>query len=369
MRVQVGGERVRHHRTVRAAGVVAACVGLALVGAPVVNWADNEINVHFHAFQDTRGVTVLAPAGDLSMDFTDRTSLKVKFGVDAVSSASDSCARCHQGSPHDTRRYIDASITRKYGDTKLTLGTEVSIENFYGSNTLMASATRDINKGNTTIAGGYSFSWNRPQLHPSPTTRNQYSHDAYVSVTQTLTKTTIAQVTYEYNRISGFQASPFLRAKVNGTMMVGNSPDLRSRHTLALRLRQALPGDTYLEADVRHYFDDWSIKSNTVELGLSHYFSPSTLVAVNYRRYTQTGAFFYQPQYVGMPLLFTGDFRLAPFDSNLFGGRVSFTPKGGLFGLLPSGTGLTFQYDRYVANNGFQAAIFSTGIRIPFGSK
>ena len=127
---------------------------------------------------------------------------------------------------------------------------------------------------------------------------------------------------------------------------------------------------TYLEADLRHYFDDWSIKSNSVELGLSHYFTPSTLVAVNYRRYTQTGAYFYQPEYFGgMPNLFTADFRLEPFDSNLFGARVAFTPKGGLFGVLPEGTGLTFQYQRYVATNGFQAAIFSTGIRVPFGRK
>jgi hypothetical protein len=357
---------VQKHGTARAIALAAAAVAMTLVAVPVVNWADNEINVHFHAFQDTRGVTVLAPAGDLSGDFTDRTSFKLKFGVDAVSSASDSCARCHQGHPLDTRKYIDASITRKYGDTKLTLGTEVSIENFYGSNTLMASATRDLNKGNTTIAGGYSFSWNRPQLHPAQTTQTQFSHDAYVSVTQTLTKTTIAQATYEYNRISGFQASPFLRTKVNGVMTLGNAPDLRSRHTLALRIRQALPAETYLEADLRHYFDDWSIKSNTVQVGLSHYFAPSTLVGVDYRRYTQTGAFFYQPQYVGTPDFFTGDFRLAPFDSNLYGGHITVTPKHGML-WLPAGTGVTFQYERYVANNGFQASIFSTGIRIPFG--
>ncbi len=357
------------HRTSRTIAVVAAAVVLAVVSVPVVNWADDEINVHFHAFQDTRGVTVLAPAGDLSKDFTDRTTLKLKFGVDAVSSASDSCARCHTQSMGDNRRYLDASITRKYGDTKLTLGAEVSIENFYNSNTLMMSATRDFNKGNTTVAGGYSFSWNRPQLHPSQTTETQFSHDAYVSVTQTLTKTTIAQVNYEYNRITGFQASPFLRTSVNGVMMLGNTPNLRSRHTLAFRIRQALPGETYLEADLRHYFDDWSIKSNSVQVGLSHYFTPSTLVAVDYRRYTQTGAFFYQPQYFGAPTLFTGDFRLAPFNSDLYGARVTFTPKDGLFGLMPSGTGVTFEYERYVATTGFQAAIFSTGIRIPFGRK
>ena len=55
----------------------------------------NDVNVQFHGFEDTRGVTVLSPTVDLSRDFTDRTSLRVNFGVDAISAASDSCVRCH----------------------------------------------------------------------------------------------------------------------------------------------------------------------------------------------------------------------------------------------------------------------------------
>ncbi len=360
---------MRAATTLRTLGLTSAIVALGLAGMPAVNRAADEINLHFHAFQDTRGVTVLSPSGDLSKDFTDRTSLRVKFGVDSVSSASDSCARCHDNSPNDLRRYVSASITRKFGDTKLNVGGELSIENFYGSNTLMASASRDFNKGNTTVAAGYSLSWSRPQLHPTKTTKNQLSHDVFVSITQTITKSTIVQLNYEYNLISGFQASPYLRTKVNGLMQVGNSPDLRSRHAMALRFRQALPGNSFLDADLRHYFDDWSIKSNSVQVGLSHYVSPSALLAVSYRRYTQTGAYFYQPQYSGMPALFTGDFRLAPFDSNLYAGRITITPRNGLFGLLPSGTAVSFEYQRYVANTGFQAAIFSTGFRIPFGKK
>jgi hypothetical protein len=41
-----------------------------------------------------------------------------------------------------------------------------------------------------------------------------------------------------------------------------------------------------------------------------------------------------------------------------------FTPPGG-FWWLPGGTGLTVQYERYQADNGFSAGILSTGLRVP----
>ena len=60
-------------------------------------------------------------------------------------------------------------------------------------------------------------------------------------------------------------------------MMLGQVPDSRTRQTLTARLRQALPADTYLEADYRHYFDDWQVHSNALSVGLSHHFTPTLL--------------------------------------------------------------------------------------------
>jgi hypothetical protein len=71
----------------------------------------------------------------------------------------------------------------------------------------------------------------------------------FASVTQTLSKTTIGQLGYQAERISGYQDSPFLRATVNGALMLGHVPDHRLRQTISARLRQALPAETFLEAD------------------------------------------------------------------------------------------------------------------------
>jgi hypothetical protein len=350
----------------RSIAVALVCVGVAGLGWADYNWAQqNEVDVQFHAFQDTRGVTVLSPTVDLSKDFSDRTALRVNFGVDAISAASDSCARCHREGANSRRDAGGLSVTRKFDALKLTVGGAYSKENFYRSSTLLTSVSRDLANGSTTVASGFTFSLNQPMLHPTQQVENQYSTDAYASVTQVLSKTTIAQLGYELQRVGGFQGNPFLRADVNGIMVVGQVPDTRTRQTLTARLRQALPGSTFLEADYRRYFDDWQIHSNTLTVGLSRHFTPQLLAGIDYRRYDQTAAYFYEPQYSGpVPLFFTGDFRLAPFNSDTYTGRVVITPGRALM-WFPEGTGLTLQYDRYRASNGFVAGIFSAGFRIP----
>ena len=106
-------------------------------------------------------------------------------------------------------------------------------------------------------------------------------------------------------------------------------------------------GQYVFEADYRRYSDDWDVRGNTFSVGLSHYVTPQVLVNGTYRRYGQSGAYFYAPSYTGTPgKYFTADFRLFPFDSNLYTGGIVLTPAEGLLG-MPRGTGLTLQYDFY----------------------
>ena len=354
---------MRHRPSISSVLVFASAVAFLLVAGR--NWAQqNDVNVQFHGFQDTRGVTVLSPTVDLSQDFTDRTSLRLSVGVDAISAASDSCVRCHRDGVNSRRQDVGVSLTRKYDDLKVTVGGAYSQENFYRATTVLTSVSRDLANGNTTVAGGFSFSVNQPVLHPTMDRENQFATNGYASVTQTLTKSTVVQAGYELGRISGYQDNPFLRANVSGVLVLGQVPDLRTRQTVTARIRQALPADTYLEADYRHYFDDWQVTSNALTIGLSHHFSPQWLLYGSYRRYDQTGAYFYQAKYAGIPTYYTADFRLEPFASNNYVGKVVITPAGKRW-WLPEGSGLTLQYERYQADNGFTAGVFSTGLRLP----
>jgi hypothetical protein len=342
--------------------VVAGLIGCAIASRDTAQ--NNDVNVQFHAFQDTRSVTVLSPTVDLTKDFTDRSTVRVNFGVDAISAASDSCARCHREGVSSRREVGGVSLTRKFNDLKVTIGGAYSQENFYRATTLLTSVSRDLAKGDTTIAGGYTFSVNRPTLHPTEQVENQLANGGYVSLTQTVSKTTIAQVGYEIGQINGYQDNPFLRASLNGEPTLGHVPDARTRHTLTARLRQALPAATVLEADYRHYFDDWQITSDAISVGLTHDVTPELRATVAYRRYDQTGAYFFAPVYVGIPEFFTADFRLEPFNSGLYTAGIVISPKGPILH-LPAGAAVLLQYERYRADNGFDAAIFSTGLRIP----
>ena len=103
----------------------------------------------------------------------------LRSGVDAITAASDSCARCHPDGANNGRVVGGLSMVRKYGDTKWTIGTEISKELFYTATTALTSGSRDLNNGNTTVAGGFSYSFNQPQLHPSRETRLQRSADVH----------------------------------------------------------------------------------------------------------------------------------------------------------------------------------------------
>src|SRR5262249_22627657 len=169
-----------------------------------------------------------------------------------------------------------------------------------------------------------------------------HAADLYASLSQSWTKTTITQIGYELDQINGDQSNAFLRTRVNGVFTVGQVPDARTRQAVTARIRQALPVDTFIEADYRHYLDSWSVNSNALSLGVSHHFGNRLIAGGSYRWYDQTGAYFYAPSYSGTPQYFTGDFRLFPFDSNQYSGHVDIAPKNGL-GLIPPRTTLRLQ--------------------------
>ncbi len=346
------------------AAALALGLGLPRPGVTAQEPGQESYGISLHTFTDSRGVTVLSPSGTLNRDFTPQSGLRASFGVDAISAASDSCVRCHPDGAHNARAFVNGSFFRKYGDTRVSVGGEFSKEQFYTATTGSTSISRTLNQANTTIAGGYAFSLNQPVLHPGEDAERQYQHSAFATLTQTVSKTTAVQLGYEASRISGFQNNVFLRANVDGIRMLGNHPTLRVRHAVTAKVRQALPAGFYAEADYRRYTDDWDVKSHTWSAGVSREFSPRFTLGGTYRRHEQTGASFYRPVYTGQPEFFTADFRIFPFDADLYSGRLTWEPKGGFMTFRP-GTRLVLQYEYYRNTTRFEAATVTAGIRVP----
>ena len=78
--------------------------------------------------------------------------------------------------------------------------------------------------------------------------------------------------------------------------------------------------------DYRYYFDDWKVKSQTMDFRLNKYVFTNFIVGFNYRYYTQEGAEFYKERYeftdTEEDQFFTADYKLEPFQSSSFGFNV-----------------------------------------------
>ena len=97
--------------TTSVAVALAAASAFSLVAA-LISAQNNEVNVQFHGFQDVRGVTVLSPTVDLTQDYTERTNLRITYGLDSITAASDSCVRCHRDGASSHRQAFGLSATR-----------------------------------------------------------------------------------------------------------------------------------------------------------------------------------------------------------------------------------------------------------------
>ena len=323
------------------------------------------MNVQFHGFQDVRGVTVLSPTVDLTQDYTERTNLRVNYGLDTISAASDSCVRCHRDGVNSHRQVFGLSATRKYNDLKLTIGGAYSKENFYRATTGLASVSRDLANGNTTVAGGFSFSLNQPMLHPLPEYENQYQSGGFVSVTQTLTKSTIAQAGYEISHITGYQNNPYLRADVNGMMVLGHVPDAADA---ADAVRAAAPGAAgrhvprsrlpavhrRLGGEVEH------LQRRAVALLPPGRLCSRSRTAATIRRAPSSGR-----RSTRAPRSTTRRTSGSSRSRRTRTREESRSRRRDRGGCCRRARRFTVQYERYSADNGFDAAIVSTGLRVP----
>src|SRR6185295_1059330 len=108
----------------RASVAIGALLIALATATPATQSTGNSAAVTFHAFQDTRGVTVLSPDLSFYRNMSDRTALSMRFGLDAISSSSEACINCHPKGPTNRRLVANLNVTRRYGDTTIGAGGE-----------------------------------------------------------------------------------------------------------------------------------------------------------------------------------------------------------------------------------------------------
>jgi uncharacterized protein DUF3570 len=290
--------------------------------------------------------------------------------VDAITTAS---RPIHGNAFQDfakTRNEFQGQLSR--GDMKVDY--YHSVESDYLARQLGAEFSRDVRGDQLNLSVGSSYGWD--DIDPLSNDNNAAAADHKTTLhlstvaTQILSPTTLVRVGIEGNIVDGLQHNPYRRVYAGGTSVPEQHPRTRDRRDAFVKINHYLQNRSSVRLDYRFYTDDWGVLSHETSTQLSQYLTHGMFAQYEYRYYTQTAADFYRPEYAsttGIGGYLTGDYRLGPLSSHLFGVTLNFD-----LGQLAADTpalrrfNLSLDYERYFNNNNYSADILETGIDFRF---
>jgi hypothetical protein len=250
----------------------------------------------------------------------------------------------------------------------------VSTESDYLGQQLSARYSRDLSHPQVNLAVGASYGWDA--IDPvadddtqTPADNKTTAHWNAVA-TRVLTPTTLVRVGLEFNQVDGLQHNPYRHVYAGGTNVPENHPNHRQRRDAFVKLNQYLQNRSSLKLNYRLYSDDWGITSHEIGSRLSQYVTHGVFAQYQYRYYTQTAADFYRDVYTsttGVDGYLTGDYRMAPLSSHLFGVALNLD-----FAALAIESAILrrlrarMSYDRYFNSNNYSANILESGVDFRF---
>lgn len=217
-----------------------------------------------------------------------------------------------------------------YDNGRLGIQAGTSFENDYLSLNAGLSGERQYNDENTTLGLQVGYSWDRitptdEDLYPSrPDQETKHSVGLAGSLTQILTRSTVARTSLAWQYQTGFLSDPYKLVSVGGANIGDRRPDERHQLAWLTQLRQHVGfANASAHLDYRFAWDDWGIRSHTVELAWHQTLFVDWLRVVPAGRYTtQSAASFYGPFFDALPSdgYASSDYRLSPYGA--VSGRV-----------------------------------------------
>jgi len=163
--------------------------------------------------------------------------------------------------------------------------------------------------------------------------------DVLFGITQVLNRYTLMQLNYSHEFIRGYLTDPYKIVSVidsntgypyapadspDGVYLTEKRPDSRDTNSIYWKTVLYVFGDV-LRVSYRHYWDDWGIKSNTVDVKYRFEFAGKYFIQPHYRHYDQTAADFYRHSLLNteaVPSHVSADFRLAKFTGHTVGLKI-----------------------------------------------
>jgi hypothetical protein len=250
----------------------------------------------------------------------------------------------------------------------------VSSESDYLGQQIAANVDRDLEDQLLNLSVGTSYGWDaiKPVADDDSQTGDATKTNLHVNTvaTRVLTPTTLVRCGVELNLVHGLQHNPYRHVYAGGTNVAERHPDHRQRRDAFVKLNQYLSNRSSMKLSYRFYNDDWGINSHEIGTILSQYITRGIFARYHYRYYTQTSADFYSDNYTstsGIDGFLTGDYRMGPLSSHLFGAGLNF----GLEDIsedspLLQRMGVWLNYERYFNSNNYSSNTLATGLSYRF---
>jgi len=330
-----------------ASGVL--CLAGASAGEP-------GLSLHYEYFKDANDVYSYTPGFDVIMNLTKNWKASISAEVDGVTGASrtasvtaqDGVTRASKiptlvdgitgASKFEFRKSQTTHLTYSNAGDVVSLGYYTSTENDYFSSAPMLDVAKDFFDRNTTIGGSVSY---YDDKFVNPDVNLQGSADknlisTQVSITQSLTPLTLVSGSVQRIHSWGYLSKPYNPVVIKVQNPTDDEiyslhpevlPNLKTARVLAASLVQ---GYTFipdrlgsLRINYRYYFDDWALKSHTMDAEWSQYLSDGLYLRLRYRYYTQTRAEFIYANYAGTETYLSSDIKYYPFTSRTFGVKLA----------------------------------------------
>lgn len=339
-------------------------------------------------FTDSDRVSVSSTTGSWSFELPRQAGLDVQWNhervtipaveapvgsaeaVDAITTASRPISgNAYQDFVKDRNEFQGA--VRRGG---AALDYYLSTESDYLGQQVGLRYDRDLAGQHLNLSAGTSWGWDA--IEPLADDDTQTAPDRKTNLhwnvvaTRVVTATTLVRVGAELNSVRGLQHNPYRNVYAGGGIVPERHPDRRERRDAFVKVNQYLPNQSSLRLGYRWYTDDWGIGSHEVSGALSQYVTRGLFARYQYRWYTQTAADFWRADYEdpdGVGGYRSGDYRMAPLDSHLFGAALNadlgaLAPETPVLGRLS----VWLSYERYFNSNNYSANILETGLDFRF---
>lgn len=346
----------------------AAAGALLALGAPALSRGEAAPQWQLEAtglyYGEQKRTTVFEPLLRVTRLFADGQSISARVGFDAITGASptgaipsNSVQTVTSASGRRTTTVATEVPTSNFSDHRVSVdldwlrpitatlkvngGGHYSIERDYRSVGWSGSASLETMQRLTTITVGGGV--NHDQVDPVGGTpvglsdgKTMRSTDpqskrvvtATVGLSRVLTRRFLVGLTGSQTREDGYLTEPYkVLSVVDGVTglpkseLTENRPDRRRRTDLLATGVYHFARDV-LYASARHYWDDWGVTSNTVDLKYRHELEAGRYVQPHVRVYHQTAADFFHYDLrrgADVPEYATSDYRLGPLSTVTLG--------------------------------------------------